>query len=671
VQGGATTATAIRRLDSSSSSSSEPSEQKISAVLSPREAAAAAAEARMQQAKEKEMELKRAMSDPPITATLVGGGGGGGAGGGMSEPVLVAQPVALRKRRTAAELLREWEVDAAALRFDPSKPLASGGQADVFLGTLQREDKGDGRGARQLAVAIKVARPASEAAKAFYASFLRREVRGLSRCRHPNVIQLLGVCSSDPICVVMPVAAGGNLRDRLQCGGGGASSPPRSSAAIPVPEALPLLLGIAKGMSCVHKNGIIHLDLKPENILFSSDGTPWITDFGLATSASEGSFSNSAGGRGTLQYKAPELFRSKRRGGAITSPAADVYSFGVLAWQVCTGCVPWDGEMDTEIMEGVKDGDRPSVEGVEDWKTVMAGHSELAELIERCWGQEHTARPGFEEVARTLEALQVQTARHGTAAGELAVIEQLQRRAAEAESIVAEMRARMAEYEAAIAAEGLEKKLTAAQLETLRSELDGMRMNTGGAAGGSGGANGADARAADGGGGGGGGAFSPGLPALNAPGRWDFFVSHTRRSGRATTLATKLWAHLGEEKTWLDVEMDDKSEAAMREGVVNSTVVLAVVTDDAGDGNAYFERPFCISELRWAAEAGVFIQPVIAAEDKTKISDFLAKAPEDLRILLGGTDFIDLITSDREYLSVGINKVRKILEKQKQCPSRQ
>ena len=61
----------------------------------------------------------------------------------MSEPVLVAQPVALRKRRTAAELLQEWEVDAAALHFDPSKPLASSGRA-VFWARCSA-NKGDGR----------------------------------------------------------------------------------------------------------------------------------------------------------------------------------------------------------------------------------------------------------------------------------------------------------------------------------------------------------------------------------------------------------------------------------------------------------------------------------------------------------------------------------------------
>ena len=87
-----------------------------------------------------------------------------------------------------------------------------------------------------------------------------------------------------------------------------------------------------------------------EATFLAFDGTPWITDFGLATSSNATSFSNSAGGRGTQQYMAPELFRSKRRGGAITSPKADVYSFGVLSWQVLTGAVPWQGKVRLDFM---------------------------------------------------------------------------------------------------------------------------------------------------------------------------------------------------------------------------------------------------------------------------------------------------------------------------------
>ena len=120
--------------------------------------------------------------------------------------------------------------------------------------------------------------------------------------------------------------------------------------------------------------------------------------------------------------------------------------------------------------------------------------------------------------------------------------------------------------------------------------------------------------------------------------------------------------------TRLDVEMSDKSEAAMREGVHGSRVVIAIITDD-GDPekkeNAYFERPFCLSELRWALDANIFIQPVVAADDKQRIGELLAKAPDDLRDLLGSTDFIHLDRNDKEYWDVGVGKIRRILGKQR------
>lgn len=78
-------------------------------------------------------------------------------------------------------------------------------------------------------------------------------------------------------------------------------------------------------------------------------------------------------------------------------------------------------------------------------------------------------------------------------------------------------------------------------------------------------------------------------------------MSHTQRSGRATALASKLFSDL--EEVWLDIEMNDKSEAAMQEGVKNSKIMIAIITDDGGEGNAYFERPFCLSEVSQGADA--------------------------------------------------------------------
>merc|ERR1719353_729150 len=99
-----------------------------------------------------------------------------------------------------------------------------------------------------------------------------------------------------------------------------------------------LLAGIARGMEAVHAHKIIHLDLKPANVLLSADNVPWVTDFGLSTSANLTSMStSSAGGRGTIYYKAPELFAYP----PVISAAADVYAFAVLAWVVVTREQPY------------------------------------------------------------------------------------------------------------------------------------------------------------------------------------------------------------------------------------------------------------------------------------------------------------------------------------------
>eukprot|EP00040_Diaphanoeca_grandis_P009312 m.48403 g.48403 ORF g.48403 m.48403 type:complete len:376 (+) comp20737_c0_seq1:79-1206(+) len=154
-------------------------------------------------------------------------------------------------------------------------------------------------------------------------------------------------------------------------------------------------------------------------------------------------------------------------------------------------------------------------------------------------------------------------------------------------------------------------------------------------------------------------------------GKWDFFISHTQRSGLATTLAAELYADLQEAgySCWLDVKMDSKSADAMKNGVINAKCLLAIITGpllnpdlptDSVESNAYFSREYCVQELRWAKEAGVFIQPLIRMEDKHKIAEFMQAAPPDLREL-DRIDFIDLIRSDKRYWKVGIEKITEVL----------
>ena len=148
-------------------------------------------------------------------------------------------------------------------------------------------------------------------------------------------------------------------------------------------------------------------------------------------------------------------------------------------------------------------------------------------------------------------------------------------------------------------------------------------------------------------------------PTRNDQESWDFFVSHTQRNHAAAALATDLYYSLQKRgfSVWLDIKMDDRSEAAMEYGVRNSRCVIAIITKGPTSPNDdYFARTFCLSELRWAIDANVQIQPVIAVQDKDRIHEFLAGAPADLR-QLGSIDFIDLNRGDHEYWAVGVKKI--------------
>ena len=170
-----------------------------------------------------------------------------------------------------------------------------------------------------------------------------------------------------------------------------------------------ILRGICDGMTALHSENILHLDLKPPNILIStaSSEIPWVTDFGLSMVINQSSMSMSAGstggaktGRGTLQYKAPELFRTPRMGGPAHAKAADVYSFSMLAWEVFSGQVPFAGLTESEITTqhimtalGQEDQQRPILDKVPE---------NMREIISTCWSHDAKDRLTFEEVKELL-----------------------------------------------------------------------------------------------------------------------------------------------------------------------------------------------------------------------------------------------------------------------------
>ena len=148
--------------------------------------------------------------------------------------------------------------------------------------------------------------------------------------------------------------------------------------------------------------------------------------------------------------------------------------------------------------------------------------------------------------------------------------------------------------------------------------------------------------------------------ALNAPGSWHFMISYTQKSDRAKALAHHMCASLKEcgFTVWLDTNMDDKSTAAMQEAVLNSCVVLAVITGETKeDENAYWNREFCLKELRWAFENNKHVQPVVdMMHDKSQIGRFISSFPEELKGI-GAIDFVDLNDTDRDYWELGLKKI--------------
>ena len=293
------------------------------------------------------------------------------------------------KQRAAAQLLDAWKISPNDLVF--GEKLGEGGQADVFRGTY-----------RGIPVAIKRARgldtgkQMSDNALRSITQTVRREVRALARVRNPNVIRLYGACMSPTPSVVMALASNGALDDAI-----------REGRFTGVPDQIKVLAGIARGMEAVHMQKLIHLDLKPENVLLGPDNVPWVTDFGLSTSTNLASAStSSAGGRGTLYYKAPELFAYP----PVVSNAADVYAYAILSWMVCTGEESaYFGLQSAETAMGamLAQGVRPSLQGDHDWKDTTAPG--LAKLIEACWVTDHEARPAFagdKGICKQLDALE-------------------------------------------------------------------------------------------------------------------------------------------------------------------------------------------------------------------------------------------------------------------------
>ena len=165
------------------------------------------------------------------------------------------------------------------------------------------------------------------------------------------------------------------------------------------------------------------------------------------------------------------------------------------------------------------------------------------------------------------------------------------------------------------------------------------------------------------------------MQVFNEPGHWDYFISHTYRSSKAMLLAQDIRADLLERgySVWLGVKMKYQTREAVKEGVVNSRTVIAIVTgpclnpgrpQDPPECNAYLNRKLCMQNLLWAIDASITIVPVVDWLDKPNIPTLLsAKGSARFKELFGIGTFKKIVSTLEQQIIISFNRMHSAREK--------
>jgi serine/threonine-protein kinase len=158
----------------------------------------------------------------------------------------------------------------------------------------------------------------------------RTEAEAAARLQHPNVVQVHEVGEQGGVpFVALEHVEGGSLAQKI------------NGTPLPARQAAELLQALARAMHEAHRHRIVHRDLKPANVLLTADGTPKVTDFGLAKCLDGAGQTRTGAILGTPSYAAPEQVEG--RAGAVT-PSADVYGLGAILYEMLTGRPPFKAE---------------------------------------------------------------------------------------------------------------------------------------------------------------------------------------------------------------------------------------------------------------------------------------------------------------------------------------
>src|SRR5207344_759900 len=197
--------------------------------------------------------------------------------------------------------------------------IAAGGMGEVYRAqdaVLARE------------VAIKVLHRSLAGDQGFVDRF-RREARAAASLSHPNIVAVYDWGAVDGVYyMVMEYVRGRATRDLLN-----------ASGRLEPAQAAEVIRQTLLGLEHAHRQGIVHRDIKPENVLVTTEGVVKVADFGLARAYADGRQTQAGTVTGTVQYLAPEQIR-----GEPADPRSDLYSLGIVTYELLTGKLPFTGE---------------------------------------------------------------------------------------------------------------------------------------------------------------------------------------------------------------------------------------------------------------------------------------------------------------------------------------
>ncbi len=207
-------------------------------------------------------------------------------------------------------------------RYEILEKIGSGGMSDVYKAKCHKLNR---------LVAVKVLKQEYSADKNFVSKFWA-EAQSAAGLAHSNIVNIYDVGNEQSIYyIVMELVEGITLKKYIE-----------KKEKLEVRESIGIAMQVCQGIEAAHEQKIIHRDIKPQNIMISKDGKVKVTDFGIARAATTQTISSNA--MGSVHYISPEQAR-----GGYCDERSDIYSMGIVMYEMLTGCVPFEGESTVQV----------------------------------------------------------------------------------------------------------------------------------------------------------------------------------------------------------------------------------------------------------------------------------------------------------------------------------